>query len=177
MLHYLNLRFQAIQNFVMIDNLRGIHCTRAKIPVDAVAVVARIILVVNAAEEVLMFTIYTGFKRKIGSWSCDHSIGRSVLCSLKIPRNEMQSMMSGSNHAWLVRKDLSEDVGEQLTCGDIEIELHWILSDHRRLESWHRNRVVQIRRAIDLDNLFHVSSKDNPGFQSVQRTRFRVYQV
>ena len=157
-----HLRLKAIQNFIMIEKLRGIHYTRAKIPVDAVNVFARIILVVDAAEDVLMFTVYIGFKRDDGSWSCDHLIGRSALCSLTIPRNEMQAMMSGSNLAWLVRKDLSENVEEQLTCGDSEIVLHWILSDHRRLESWHRNRVVQIRRAIDLDKLYHVSSKDNP---------------
>ena len=66
-----HLRLQAIQNFVMVEKLRGIHYTRAKIPVDAVDVVARIILVVDAAEEVLMFTVYIGFKRKNGFWSCD----------------------------------------------------------------------------------------------------------
>ena len=157
-----HLRLKAIQNFIMIEKLRGIHYTRAKIPVDAVGVQARIILVVDAAEDVLMFTVYIGFKRKTGAWSCDHLIGRSALCSMTIPRNEMQSMMAGSNLAWLVRKALAKNVEEQLTCGDSEIVLHWILSDHRRLEPWHRNRVVQIRRAIDLDNLYHVSGKDNP---------------
>ena len=155
------LRLQAIKNFIMIEKLRGIHYQRAKIPVDAVSEVARIILVVDAAEDILMFTVYIGFKKEDGSWSCDHLIGRSALSSLTIPRNEMQSMMAGSNLAWLVRKALNDNVGEQVTCGDSEIVLHWILSDHRKLEPWHRNRVVQIRRAIDLDNLYHVSSKNN----------------
>ena len=62
----------------------------------------------------------------------------------------------------LVRKALSEHIGVQITCGDSEIVLHWILSDHRRLDPWHRNRVVQIRRSLDLDHLYHVSSKNNP---------------
>ena len=61
----------------------------------------------------------------------------------------------------MAKTALSKNIGEQLTCGDSEIVLHWILSDHRRLEPWHRNRVVQIRRLIDLDKLFHVSSKNN----------------
>ena len=155
------LRLQAIKNFIMIEKLRGIHYQRAKIPVDAVSEIARTILVVDAAEDILIFTVYIGFKKEDDSWSCDHLIGRSALSSLTIPRNEMQSMMAGSNLAWLVRKALNDNIGEQVTCGDSEIVLHWILSDHRRLEPWHRNRVVQIRRAIDLENLYHVSSKNN----------------
>ena len=156
------LRSKAIQNFILLEKLRGIHFTRAKIPVDAVSDQARLILVVDAAEEVLIFTVYIGFKKKDGSWSCSHLIGRTSVCRLTIPRNEMQSMLAGSNLAWVVRKALSGYVGEQITCGDSEIVLHWILSDHRRLDQWHRNRVVQVRRSVDLDQLFKVASKDNP---------------
>jgi hypothetical protein len=146
----------------LLEKLRGVHFTRAKIPADAVSDQARLILVVDAAEQVLMFTGYVGFKKKDGSWSCSHMIGRTAICRMTIPRNEMQSMLAGSNLLWVVRKALSGYVGEQITCGDSEIVLHWILSDHRRLEKWHRNRVVQIRRYVNLDQLYKVSSKDNP---------------
>ena len=49
-----NLRLRAIQNFIILEKLRGVHYQRAKIPSVAVSEQARIILVVDAAEEVLM---------------------------------------------------------------------------------------------------------------------------
>ena len=156
------LRNEAVQNFIMIEKLRGIHYQRAKIPTDAVSDIARLILTVDAATEVINITIYIGFKRVDGSWSCDHLLGRCALSDHTLARNEMQSMTAGSNLVWVVMSALSGNVGEQITCGDSEIVLHWILSDHRKLETWLRNRVVQIRRLIDLDNLYHVSSKNNP---------------
>ena len=55
-----------------------------------------------------------------------------ALCSGTIPKNEMQSMLIGANLAWIVRKALLDHVGDQITCGDSEIVLHWIRSDHRR---------------------------------------------
>ena len=81
------LRIEAVQNFIMLEKLRSVHYYRPRIPADAVSEVARIILLVDAAEEVLMVTVYIGFKKKDGSWSCEHLIGRSSLCKMTIPRN------------------------------------------------------------------------------------------
>ena len=157
------LRSEAVKNFILLEKLRGVHYYRPRIPSDAINEEARLILLVDAAEEVLMATVFIGSERKDGSWSCEHLIGRSALCNMSIPRNEIQSMLVGSNLSWVVRKALSGYVKEQITCGDSEIVLHWILSDHRRLDLWHRNRVVQVRRSLNLDDLYHVSSKNNPG--------------
>ena len=44
---------------------------------------------------------------------------------------------------------------------DSEIALHWIISDSRKLGMWHRNRVIQTRRNIDLDDLFYVGTDHN----------------
>ena len=45
--------------------------------------------------------------------------------------------------------------------GDSEIALHWNISDTRKLGIWHRNRVIQIRRGTELDNLYHVGTDHN----------------
>ena len=75
-------------------------------------------MTVDAATEVINITIYIGFKRADGSWSCDHLLGRCALSDHTLARNEMQSMTAGSNLVWVVMSALSSNVGEQLTCGD-----------------------------------------------------------
>ena len=56
-----SLRLKAVQNFVILEKLRGVHYNRARIPPDAVSDQARIILLVDAAEKALMLTVYIKF--------------------------------------------------------------------------------------------------------------------
>ena len=156
------LRAEAVKNFILVEELRNIQYHRPRIPVDAVSTRARLTLVVDAAKEVIMIDIYIGFKKKDGTWSNEHLISRSALCNMTTPRNEMAAMVGGANLLFVVIKALLKFVEEHISCCDSEIVLNWIFSDHRRLDTWHRNRVVQVRRILDLDSLYHVSGKFNP---------------
>ena len=46
--------------------------------------------------------------------------------------------------------------------GDSLIALCWVIGEHRKLSMYHRNRVIQIRRVTQLDQLYHVTSSQNP---------------
>ena len=52
-------------------------------------------------------------------------------------------------------------VESSILASDSEIALHLIVSDSRKLGMWHRNRVIQIRRNVDLDDLFYVGTDHN----------------
>ena len=156
-----NIRNKWIQNFLLIEQMRGLRYTRARIPSTALDTIMRLITLVDAAEKIVMVVTYCGFRVQGGGWSCQQLIGRSALGTGTIPRNELQGLTGGSNLSWIVRKALHDWVDTSILAGDSEIALHWNISDTRKLGIWHRNRVIQIRRGTELDNLYHVGTDHN----------------
>ena len=62
---------------------------------------------------------------------------------------------------FIVREALENWVEDYAICGDSTIALQWVKSDKLKLSLFHRNRVVQIRRTVDLDKMFHVITSEN----------------
>ena len=156
-----NVRSKWVQNFLLIEQMRGLKFSRARVPRTAIDMRMRLITLVDAAEQIIMVTTYCGFRVQEGGWSCQHLIGRSALGTSTIPKNEMQALTGGSNLGWIVRKALYDWVEINILAGDSEIALHWTISDTRKLGIWHRNRVIQVRRGTELQDLYHVGSDYN----------------
>ena len=156
-----NIRNKWIQNFLLIEQMRGLRYARARIPSTALDTIMRLITLVDAAEQIVIVVTFCGFRLLGGGWSCQQLIGRSALGTGTIPRNELQGLTGGSNLSWIVRKALHDWVDTSIVAGDSEIALHWNISDTRKLGIWHRNRVIQIRRGTELDNLYHVGTDHN----------------
>ena len=155
------VRNKWVRNFMLMEQMRGIKFSRARMPTTALDTRMRLITMVDAALELIMMVTYCGFRLDDGSWSCQQLIGRSALASASIPRNELSAASGGSNLACVVRKALPDWVESSILASDSEIALHWIISDSRKLSMWHRNRVIQTRRNIDLDDIFYVGTSDN----------------
>ena len=156
-----NIRNKWVLNFLLMEQMRGLRFTRARIPSTALDTKMRLITLVDAAEQVVMVVTYCGFRIQEGGWSCQQLIGRSALGTGTIPRNELQGLTGGSNLSCIVRKSLKDWVETSIVAGDSEIALHWNISDTRKLGMWHRNRVIQIRRGTELQNLYHVGTDYN----------------
>ena len=156
-----NIRSKWLKNFLLIEQLRGIKFSRARMPDTALNSRMRLITVVDAAEQIIMMVTYCGFRLKEGGWSCQQLLGRSVLGNYTIPRNELDGVNGGSNMAVIIKKALPDWVESSIQATDNEIALHWIISDSRKLSMWHRNRVIQIKRNIDFENLFYVNTESN----------------
>ena len=155
------IRNKWVKNFLMIEQLRGLKFTRARMPANALNTRMRIITLVDGARDLVMISCWCGFRIEGGGWSNQHLIGRSALGIWTIPRNELQALLCGSNLSWIVRKSLPDWIESHVIAGDSSIALHWTISDTRKLGEWHRNRVIQIRRGTDLDNLYYVGTEDN----------------
>ena len=155
------VRNKWVKNFLLIEQLRGLRYNRARIPETALDSKMRLITLVDAAEQIVNVVTYCGFRLRDGGWSNQHLIGRSVLGTSTIPRNELQGLTGGSNLSWIVRKSLHDWVDESILAGDSEIALHWNISDSRKLSMWHRNRVIQLRRGTELENLYHIGTDHN----------------
>ena len=79
-----------------------------------------------------------------------------------IPKNELQGLTVGSNLQWIVRKALQDWVSSYILAGDSRVALCWVSAENKPLAIFQRNRAIQIRSNLDLENLYHVRSESNP---------------
>ena len=160
------LRSKWIKEFLFIEKLRGLNFNRAKMPVDAVDCDMRVLCGGDAAENVFILGAWGGFKLRNGDWSCQLLVGKSLLCaeSWTIPMGELVALMGSANLSWTLRLALSEwlDASRIINFSDSIIALCWATSEGKKMGTFHRNRAIQIRRAVNLDQLYHVKTKFQP---------------
>ena len=156
------IRSKWLRQFLLSEQLRRLRFQRAVMPEDAEDTKLRLVTKVDAAR-LLTQGCWGGFKRKTGGWSCQNMLSRNLLASRDstTQKDELQVFTNGSNMSWLVRKMLDEWVEDYIVCGDSVITLCWISSERKSLSMYHRNRVIQVRRAVDLDKLYHVATEEN----------------
>ena len=158
-----DLRKKWVKNFWLVEQLRGLKFTRAVMPADAVDAKLRVLTGVDAAKEALVMGCWAGFKLKNGSWSNQLILGRCLLAKNEsIPKSELDALCGGSNMAWVVRLALQEWIDTEVVFSDSMIALCWLTSEKLRLLLFHRNRVLQVRRGTDLENVYHVRTEFNP---------------
>ena len=63
------MRSKWVKNFWTLEQLRGIKFTRARMPLNAVDTRMRFITLVDAAQQVLMIRVWTGFRRQNEEYS------------------------------------------------------------------------------------------------------------
>ena len=156
-------RTKWVKNFWVLEQLRGMGFNRAMMPEDAANTRARAIVLVDAALEMVMLGVWIGFALLGGGWSCQLLIGRSGLTdeNSTIPKNELQALTSGSNLGWTVMKALEGWIMEKIVGSDSTIALSWTMAEMKPLAMYHKNRVIQIRRGTDLEELYHVRTEVN----------------
>jgi hypothetical protein len=120
-------------------------------------------VMVDAAIEMMMMTVYICFERIGGGWSCQLLIARAALADPNgtIPKNELQAMCSGSNLGWSIEKALDDWVVSKIMCTDSTIALHWVMAENKPLAMFHKNRVLQIRRGTETEMIYHVRTEVN----------------
>ena len=147
-------------------------------PPNAINTKIRLLTGVDAAQSVLIMGCWGGFQLRDGSWSNQLLIGRSLLSKNEsIPKSELDSMCAGSNMAWIVRLALKEWVDKHIIFGDSVIALCWITSEKLRLSLFHRNRVLQVRRGTELENLYHVRTDQNPADCGTRPSKVKLTDV
>ena len=153
------LRDKWVLEFLRLESLRGISFDRPIMPIDAVNSVIRLITLTDATKTNIMLGVWGGFELPDGSYSCKLIIGRSILAKdTTIPKLELDRICSGANLGWIVRNALKDWNYEYLQGSDSTIALCWVTSAQLRLNEFHRNRVVQIRRGVELSKIYHVKT-------------------
>ena len=158
-----SLRDKWLEAFLKVEKLREIGFDRPVMPRNAVKSKLRLINGSDAAKPATMVGVWGGFLLPSGKYSCRLIIGRSLLSAdTTIPRLELDAANAVSNLGWFVELALKDwDISAIQIC-DSTIALCWITSEQLRLSQFHRNRVVSIRRSVDLKNLYYVKTDENP---------------
>ena len=158
-----DLRQKWVHNFLLLEKLRGLKFTRAIMPAEAINTRMRLLTSVDAAKPSLIMGCWGGFELPSGLWSNQLLLGRCLLSKNEsIPKSELDALCGGSNMAWVVKLALEDWVEEDYLFGDSMISLCWLTSEKLRLELFHRNRVLQIRRGTELKNVYYVRTDVNP---------------
>lgn len=158
-------RSKWVQNFFLLEQLKGLKFTRARMPLDAVSSDMHIIVAGDTASSLVKICgVWGRFKLRNGLYSCQHIISRSLLGDIdsSIPKEELEALTMASNLGWIVRQMLDKWITSCITISDSTISLCWVMSNKNRLSLFHRNRTVQVRRGTDLDHLYHCVSEGNP---------------
>ena len=164
-----DLRQKWVKNFLLMEQLRGLKFTRAVMPADATDTRMRVLTGVDAAKEVLLMGCWAGFRLKKGGWSNQHILGRCLLAKNEsIPKSELDALCGGSNMAWVVRLALKDWVDSEALFGDSMIALALL---------FHRNRVLQVRRGTNLENVYHVRSEHNPAECGTRPSKVKISDV
>ena len=153
-----------VKNFMMLEKLRGMKFTRARVPVDALNHDLQLIAAVDAASELKIAGVWARFMRINGEYSSQLVIGRSVLCreDSSIPKEELEAASIGSNLLHVVKRAYHDWLDEFYLISDSTIALCWISSINKRLGLFHRNRVNQVKMNMELEHIFWVETNSNP---------------
>ena len=158
-----NLRDKWLDAFLRVERLRGIGFDRPVMPRNAVNSQLRLIKCSDAAKPASMVGVWGGFLLPSGKYSCRLIIGRSLLSAdTTIPRLELEAANAVANLGWFVELALKDWITSSIQVCDSTIALCWITSEQLRLSQFHRNRVVSIRRAVELKDLYYVRTDENP---------------
>ena len=157
------LRQTWVTNLWKLYKMQGLKFNRATIPADAVDTKLELFVCVDAAE-VKVAGIWGRFLRRNGTYSCQLIIGRALLSSLEstIPKQELESLVIGSNLLWIVRDSLKDWISDYKVFSDSAISLCWLTNESKRLSIFHRNRVNQFRLNTDVTKLFFLRGEFNP---------------
>ena len=153
-----------VQNFGMIEEIRNLLYPRCSRPEDALRKTCRLWLLVDAAEWGMIVTVYVGWERKSGEYSCSHLLGKGLLGPepLTLPQKELHILSVGADIKEFFMSALGEWVEEVLVASDSEIALCWASYETVKLNQYNRVRVINITSKINLQDLFHVKGQDNP---------------
>ena len=101
-----------------------------------------------------MVGAYCGFLKDDDEYSCDNILGRGVLApDWTITRLELGALNLASNVKTILERALDGWIEAIYVGGDSEVALCWCSYENVKLQTFHRNRVNNIRSRVNLDQL------------------------
>ena len=116
----------------------------------------------DASSKLICTAIYARFERKAGTYSCQLVFARSKVLpeDVSTPRAELRAAHMNASTGHTVKKAFGDLHKRAYKLSDSMVVLHWLSSPRTSLQSWVRNRVIEINRLCDLNDWRHVKSSD-----------------
>ena len=157
-----NLRSAWINNFEIMEEIKNIQFRRAVVPIDAKNLDIVTLDTGDASSKLICTAIYARFERKAGTYSCQLVFSRSKVLAedVSTPRAELMAAHMNASTGHTVKKAFGDLHKRAYKLSDSMVVLHWLSSPRTSLQSWVRNRVIEINRLCDLNDWRHVKSSD-----------------
>ena len=157
-----NLRSVWINNFEIMEEIKNIQFRRAVVPIDAKNLDIVTLDTGDASSKLICTAIYARFERKAGTYSCQLVFARSKVLpeDVSTPRAELMAAHMNASTGHTVKKAFGDLHKRAYKLSDSMVVLHWLSSPRTSLQSWVRNRVIEINRLCDLNDWRHVKSSD-----------------
>ena len=139
-------------NFELMQEIKGITYRRAIVPRDAKNLNTFTLGTGDASSKLICAAIYARFERKCGSFSCQLVFSRFKVRpeGISIPRAELMTACMNGATGHTVKKAFGNYHKESLKFSDSMVAMHWNASTKMVLDTWVRNRVVEINRLCAL---------------------------
>ena len=149
-------------NIILIHNAQFIAFPRSFVPHNSHSGTLTIIATCDAASAMCGTAIYA--RTQLPDESCHVQLvtARSKSVDATIPRNELTGLVLCAETLFCVLKTLGSRVASYFLLTDSAIALAWVKNEERPLKPYVFNRVVQIRRLVNIDNVYHIPGELNP---------------
>ena len=160
-----DLRSKWISALWVMEQLKPLEFQRCTIPSSTTSTQGHLsIFTDSSAVPKSQQVAYISFPLQDGTWSKQLLIARNQLGpeGSKIPNMELEALKLGAVLGNKLTVWLEGYVSTRSLCSDSEISLHWVRNENRRLATFQRNRVREIKRLFKNEEIYHVAGKDNP---------------
>ena len=151
-----------IDNFEMIEEIKGIKFKRAVVPDDAIDLSVETLDFADASQRMICVAIYARFKRRSGGYSCQLVFARSKIVpqDMSQPRAEALALELNAKTGHVVKTAFGERHAKCLKFSDSQVAIHWVACTKTKLKVWVRGRNIEFNRLSNINDLRYVDSKN-----------------
>ena len=142
-------REEWIKVFSQFIHLKDLVVNRYVFPKEIESIQGlRLIVISDAAVSACGVAVYAGVPLPDGTYSCTLITAKSRLVSDTIPRNELCSVLLGTEVAFHLLRTIRVEVDDIIYVTDSQITLCWVSNEEKKPKQFVSNRVAGIRQFI-----------------------------
>ena len=151
-----------ISNFEMMEEIKSISYKRAVVPSDAKSLEMETLDMGDASSKLICAAVYVRFEKRDGSHSCQLIFARSKILpdGTTIPRGELLAAELNAATGFTVRRALGTCHKNGFKFTDSKVAFHWIHCEKNVLDTFVRNRKINVNRLSEIDEWHLVEGKD-----------------
>ncbi len=160
-----DLRNKWISAMWTIEQLKTLEFPRCTIPSSASSLKGHLCIFTDSSGIPKSQQVaYICFPLVDKSWSRQLLLARNQLGpeGANIPNMELEALKLGAVMGNKIRNWLGSYINSRSLSSDSMVALHWVRNESKKLQTFQRNRVREIKRLYDDNEIYYIKGKDNP---------------